>query len=140
MKGEFGALYLNQTIAVAAANARWRYHNRAIKLFDLKPSERPVLVPFDVPTSTVVDAVSDVSVEQMKLPSTFPAATDPAICQVIAAQALKEDLDGVACRSAVETTPTSWLGEELALFDTRALPQPVGPSLAFTKWYPSPRP
>ncbi len=39
--GEFGALYLNATVRVAAANARAQHSGRAIKLFDLLPEARP---------------------------------------------------------------------------------------------------
>lgn len=138
--GQFGALYLNRDIAVAAANARWRYRNRAIKLFDLRPSERPILVPFDITPSQVVDAVSDAGVQAAGLRLSYASLADHAPCQAMAAQAVREGLDGVASRSAAEATATSWIGEELALFDTQPLPKPAGRALTFAKWYPGPRP
>ena len=133
--GEFGALYFNRDIAVAAANARWRYRNRAIKLFDLKPSERPILVPFEVALLQVADAISDRGVEATDLPKNYPSSDDHVACQAIGLQAVREGLDGVASRSAAEATATSWVGEELALFDTRPLPTPAGPALTFARWY-----
>ncbi|MBV8709252.1 MAG: RES domain-containing protein, partial [Acidobacteriaceae bacterium] len=39
--GEFGALYLNADVHVAAANARAQHAGRALKLFDLLPEARP---------------------------------------------------------------------------------------------------
>jgi len=42
--GEFGALYLNKTLEVAAANARRQHAGRVIGLFDLKPARRPWLL------------------------------------------------------------------------------------------------
>jgi RES domain-containing protein len=47
-RGEFGALYLCATIAVAAANARFQFVGRAIKLFDLLPAAQPELVTVEV--------------------------------------------------------------------------------------------
>lgn len=54
--GEFGALYLNVDVHVAAAKARAQHAGRAIKLFDLVPEARPELVTFDVPWVEALDA------------------------------------------------------------------------------------
>lgn len=136
--GEFGALYLNATRRLAAAQARHQHVGRAIGLFDLRPERRPELAVFDVPPVRVVDVVSAEGVRDLGLPSTYPIDADWATCQAIARRAYVESLAGVAARSAAEARPTSFVGEELAVFDRlRLMAKAREP---FGTWYPDPAP
>lgn len=134
--GTFGALYLNATVEVAAANARWKHRNRAIKLFDLKASARPILVTLDVPSLQALDAVSDEGLRGNGFTTAYPEGASTAQCQRVARAAFDEGVRGVACRSAAEAVGGRWLGEELALFDTAAAPREIAPRRAFADWYP----
>jgi RES domain-containing protein len=138
--GEFGALYLNASVAVAAANARTQHAGRAIKLFDLLPKARPELVTFEVPTVTVLDACTPKTAGALGLPDSFPFAILWPPCQAIAREAYLNGLAGVAARSNAEVTATSCVGEELALFDrpTRVVSQTE--RRRFNAWYPDPIP
>jgi RES domain-containing protein len=135
--GEFGALYLNATLRVAAANARRQHAGRAIGLFDLRPQRRPQLATFAVPRVRVVDVVSAQGVAQLQLPSTYPVDVDWPSCQAIARRAY-ETLAGVASRSAAEARAGEVVGEELAIFDTLSLSAPR--RAPFSEWYPDPAP
>lgn len=136
-KGDFGALYLNATREVAAAQARHQHVGRAIKLFDLRPERRPELAWFPVPRITVVDAVSDDGILALGLPATYPFDVPWSACQTIARRDYHER-GGVAARSAAEAQPGFIAGEELAVFDTLRLNsthrEPFG------TWYPDPIP
>ena len=137
--GEFGALYLNATIPVAAANARAQHSGRAIKLFDLLPEARPELVTFEVLMVNVVDACSPGGVASLGFAENFPYGFAWPRCQEIGREAHANALAGVAARSNAEATETASVGEELALFEEVV----VGPSRArrrFDEWYPDPIP
>jgi RES domain-containing protein len=149
----FGALYLNATIAVAAANARHQHAGRAIQLFDLRPDARPHLVDIDVTSVDVLDVVTNGGLSAIGFPINYPYGVPRNRCQPIGASAYAARIAGVACRSTAECTPTTWVGEELALFDTfvdggsgaSAPPGGVvvtilGTPRAFDKWYPDPFP
>jgi RES domain-containing protein len=136
--GAFGALYLNATLRVAAANARRAHAGRAIGLFDLRPEERPHLATFLIPSLRVVDAVGDAGVRELGFPPTFPVDVDWAPCQAIAAHAYANGFDGAAARSAAEARFSGSLGEELAVFDTHVL-APTD-RVPFHTWYPDPAP
>jgi RES domain-containing protein len=137
--GEFGALYLNASVRVAAAQARQQHAGRAIKLFDLRPDRRPILVTFEVPRRHVVDAVDPKGRVALALPPAFPFGVTHAPCQEIARRAYRAELDGVASRSNAEATATETLGEELALFDRVPAPRELRRQ-AFAEWYPDPIP
>ena len=137
--GEFGALYLNATIKVAAANARAQHSGRAIKLFDLLPAARPELVTFEVPMVDVLDACTPAGVADLGFAENFPYRVTWPPCQAIGREAHANALAGVAARSNAEATETGSVGEELALFEEVV----VSPSKArrrFDKWYPDPIP
>ncbi len=137
--GEFGALYLNATIKVAAANARAQHSGRAIKLFDLLPAARPELVTFEVPMVDVLDACTPAGVADLGFAENFPYRVTWPPCQAIGREAHANALAGVAARSNAEATETASVGEELALFEEVV----VSPSKArrrFDKWYPDPIP
>lgn len=138
---EFGALYLNATVAVAAANARAQHAGRAIKLFDLLPKARPELVTFLVPEVTVLDASTANGIVALGLARSFPYGVEWLPCQAIARTAHAARLDGVAARSHAEAKETMVVGEELALFEESAktLDKPQT-RRSFAKWYPDPVP
>jgi RES domain-containing protein len=133
--GSFGALYLSATVEVAAANAREWHRDRAIKLFDLRPDRRPQLESFRVSERRFVDAVSDDGIAGLKMPKSYPFGVDWKQCQPIGKRAYEAGLPGVACRSAAEARLDSWLGEELALFDSAPRAQRVGRRRRFDEWY-----
>jgi hypothetical protein len=134
--GEFGGLYLCATIEVAAANARHQHRNRAIKLFDLRPQARPVLVMVNVPEDDFLDIVTDAGIAAVKLPRAFPFGITHERCWPVARRAHAARLPGIASRSAAECTPARWVGEELTLYD-RGLPvRKVGKIKPFSHWYP----
>jgi RES domain-containing protein len=137
--GEFGALYLNATVRLAAAQARHQHEGRAIALFDLRPERRPMLASFDVPPVTVVDVVTAEAIRSLGLPATYPVDVAWEACRQIARAAYQRGLAGVAARSAAEARVNDVVGEELAYFDA----QPALDALdgkAFAEWYPDPHP
>lgn len=136
--GEFGALYLNVNVQVAAANARAQHAGRALKLFDLVPSARPELVTVEVPPLDVVDAVSPAGVAALGFAEGFPFGIPWPPCQAIAREARADGISGVACRSNAEATPTRVVGEELAIFEGFAVAQRG--RRPFAVWYPDPIP
>lgn len=137
--GEFGALYLNATVAVAAANARAQHAGRAIKLFDLSPDARPELVTFKVPAADVVDACTPDGVAALRFKKNFPYGVGWPACQAIARLAHADALAGIAARSNAEATETECAGEELALFEGVAVGAPRR-RRRFGEWYPDPIP
>lgn len=138
--GSFGALYLNATLAVAAANARRQHAERAIGLFDLRPERRPWLLTVDVPKSLHLDVVTPKGIDALGLPVNYPWHVPHSRCRPIGKRAYSEQrLRGIACRSAAECTATEWIGEELAWFDRSKTLSEVD-RRAFSKWYPDPFP
>lgn len=134
--GEFGALYLCATVEVAAAVARAQHAGRAIPLFSLRPSRRPQLQSFTVTESRFVDVVTTEGVAAAGLPSTYPYGVNHEKCWLVARQAYSADERGIACRSAAESEPDFWLGEELAIFDNAPMPTAAGRRRSFSDWYP----
>ncbi len=134
--GEFGVLYLSQTLAVAAANARRQHLGRAISLFDLKPERRPHLLTVDVPRSLNLDVVTREGLSALKLPASYPWHIERERCHPIGKRAYAEHrLRGIAARSAAECMRTQWLGEELAWFDLSPRVIEVE-RRSFARWYP----
>ena len=139
--GAFGALYLNQTIDVAAANARKQHLGRAIGLFDLLPSRRPSLLEVAVPRSRLLDVVTDAGIAAAGLPASYPFGVSHARCRPVGKLAYEShEFRGIAYRSAAECTATYWVGEELAWFDVSPPLQESAPRRAFKDWYPHPFP
>lgn len=132
--GEFGALYLNQTKSVAAANARRQHAGRAIGLFDLRPARRPDLAEFPIAELTVLDVVSGAALDELELPPDYPVGVGRGRCHAIARRAYAQPLAGVAALSAAEPYAAGPAGEELAIFDTH--PQAPTKRTPFTDWYP----
>ncbi len=134
---EFGALYLNATLQVAAANARAQHAGRAIKLFDLLPQARPQLVTLKIKDVEVLDVATPKGLAALGLPVNFPFDVPWPPCQEIARTAHSAELSGVAARSAAEVTATTSVGEELALFE-HVSPGPLLSRQPFEDWYPDP--
>jgi len=133
--GFFGVLYLNENVAVAAANVRQQHARRAIKLFDLRPDRRPQLQAFSVKTALFVDVVSAEGVAAAGLPKTYPFGADYPTCRAVGLSAHSDRAPGIACRSYAESTATSFVGEELAVFDSFEAPD-AGERVRFDRWYP----
>jgi RES domain-containing protein len=138
-QGEFGALYLNATVQVAAANARARHAGRAIKLFDLLPEARPELVSFNIPATEVLDACTPEGLTKLGFAANFPYSVTWPPCQAAAREAHAAGLAGVAARSNAEVTATAFAGEELALFE-EVIVGPPQSRRRFDQWYPDPIP
>jgi len=139
--GTFGVLYLNATLAVAAANARHQHLGRAIGLFDLKSSRRPHLLTVTVPRSPVLDVVSEESLKQLRLPKSYPCGITWARCRPIGKRAyLESRILGIAYRSSAECTASHWLGEELGWFDRAPSLYESSPRQTFERWYPDLKP
>jgi RES domain-containing protein len=136
---EFGALYLNATVHVAAANARSRHAGRAIKLFDLLPKARPDLVTFEIPIDEVLDACTLEGIAALGFAENFPYGVLWPKCQAVAREAHAAELSGIASRSNAEATATASVGEELTLFEEVIVPAPSA-RRPFEQWYPDPIP
>ncbi len=136
---EFGALNLNATIQVAAANARAQHVGRAIKLFDLRPEARPELVTFEVPMVDVLDACTPEGIAALGFAENFPYGVSWPPCQAIGREAHANALAGVAARSNAEATESASVGEELALFE-EVVAGPPRARRRFDEWYPDPIP
>jgi len=142
--GRFGVLYLCRDLLVAAANARKNFDGEIHSLYDLKPEFRPVLLEFSLgrsPGHRFVDAVSGAGLSALGLPASYPltasGGTVPhARCRSVGFAAYESDEAGIACRSAAESTSTSWVGEELALFDRASGWAVSGKRRGFAEWYP----
>jgi RES domain-containing protein len=136
--GVFGALYLNATIEVAAANARRNFAGEIATLFDLQVNQRPDLVVVAVSESPFLDIITPEGLRLLRLPASYPIAVSHKRCQGIAKRAYcAKNLDGVACRSNAEATSTSLIGEELAVFDRSAGAVRQERRVPFAQWYPT---
>jgi len=135
-KGWFGALYLNATIAVAAANARRTYAGEIATLFDLLPELQPDLAVVTITQSRVIDIVSSKGIASAGLPASYPIGASWPVCQGLASVAYRLGENGIACRSKADATATEWIGEELALFDRVADLATLKSRLSFADWYP----
>jgi hypothetical protein len=124
---------------VAAANARAQHSGRAIKLFDLLPEARPELVTFEVPIVNALNACTPSGIAALGFATTFPYGVTWPACQAIAREAHAAGLPGVAARSNAEATVTTFVGEELALFEEVGVGEPQA-RCKFHKWYPDPIP
>ena len=138
--GSFPSLYLNEDIATARGQIYRMLEGSPVHPEDLDPPY--VLVTVTLPSRQVVaDAVTDVGLEAVGLPSTYPIDTNGSViphstCQPIGAEAKDQNLRGVHARSA--TTPTG-TGRELAWFPARPASRatPSGDPIPFTTWWQS---
>ncbi len=137
--GEFGALYLNATAAVAAANARALYAGSFYRPEDLQGEAELCLQEFVIPTTTLLDCFTEKGVAACGFAKTFPFKSAYPPCQAIAREELEAGHAGVSTRCASESTSTSFVGEELALFDTITETVAKGRLVRFDAWYPGTR-
>jgi len=138
--GSFGVLYLNKTRQLAALQARLNFVGSPIMLFDLKPERRPHLQSFVIPKHRLVDAVSDQGLAALGLAATYPYRVGHAVTQPIGQAAFDAGEDGIAARSALQSTkPGEWYGEELAAFERSAEEFVAGKRERFAEWYPRTR-
>ena len=126
--GAFGALYLNATVEVAAANARRNFAGEIATVYDLRPEQRPNLVE---------DAVTAAGLRTLRLPASYPLGVSHRRCQNIARRAYDAKMAGIACRSDTNATTTSYTGEELAIFDRFSQRARQRRRLRFAAWYPT---
>ncbi|MDQ2681551.1 MAG: RES domain-containing protein, partial [Candidatus Eremiobacteraeota bacterium] len=82
--GEFGALYLNATTAVAAANARVLYAGSFYQPEDLTGAAELCLQEFSISKTAVLDCFTPNGVAKCGFPSSFPFESPHAPCQTIA--------------------------------------------------------
>ena len=136
--GAFGALYLNATVAVAAANARRNFEGEIATLYDLRPQQQPVLVEVAVTESEFVDVVTATGLRALRLPASYPIGVPHRRCQNIAVRAYDtSNIAGIACRSNADATANSYLGEELAIFDRSVHLARERRRMTFHRWYPT---
>ncbi|HVA37856.1 MAG TPA: RES domain-containing protein [Candidatus Dormibacteraeota bacterium] len=133
--GSFGALYLNATIEVAAANARRLHEGELYSLDDLRPEMQPDLVPFDVERRPFVDAVGRNGLRALRLPPRTPYGVPHGPCQEAAARAYAAGELGIAAHSAADANATSFVGEELAVFDRAVGAAKARRRIRFDRWY-----
>ena len=134
----FPTLYLNEDVETARAQIYRLLAGSPVRPEDLDPPY--VLVAATLPSRQVVaDAVTDVGLEALGLPSTYPVDADGATiphaqCQPIGAEVKDEGLRGVHARSAATSDGT---GRELAWFPARTSSRatPVGGPIPFTIWW-----
>ncbi len=130
-------LYLNASIAVAAANARRVYENEIATLFDLRPEFRPDLQYVGIREDAFVDAVTPAGVRALRLPASFPHGSSHGVCQRIGGRAYAAGERGIATRSNAGATPTRTIGEELAIFDNALHLAVRRERVPFDRWYPA---
>lgn len=134
--GEFGALYLNADIAVAAANARRSLANvfgNAVTLTDIRPERRPDLALFTIASAPFVDALTPNGIDALGLPAAYPLGCDHDDCRTIARVLYAAGEAGIAARSGARPD-----GEELAVFDSHLTlaKRKRGGRQKFADWYP----
>lgn len=118
--GAFGALYLNSTVPLARAQARYKLRGQPYDIDDLDPDEQHDLVEISVGACRALDCVSVAGLRDAGLPASYPldaagAEIAHAVCQPIGAAAYAQaQLQAIACRSAADPTGND---EELAVFD-----------------------
>lgn len=134
----FPVLYLNEDVETARAQISRMLEDSPVRPEDLDPPY--VLITATLPSRQVVaDAVTDVGLEALGLPATYPkdatGATIPhATCQPVGVEVKTQNLRGVHARSAATPDGT---GRELAWFPARpsSSATPVGDALPFSKWW-----
>ena len=131
-------LYLNEDVDTARAQIQRMLEDSPVRPDDLDPPY--VLVMATLPSRQVVaDAVTDVGLDALGLPATYPidddgAAIPHATCQPIGSVVKDEGLRGVHTRSAATIDGT---GRELAWFPARRSSQATafGDPLPFSEWW-----
>jgi RES domain-containing protein len=133
-KGEFGALYLNGSVAVARENAlRFLRENFGPDVMpeDIDDAFLPALQEFAVEEAEFVDAVTRGGRAELGLPIEDATGLAHARCQAIARAAYRDGAKGVACETA-----TAVAGEELVIFDRHSsLVTMKGKRKRFRDWF-----
>jgi len=141
--GSFPALYLNEDIETARAQITRMLDDYPVHPDDLDEFEAPyVLITATLPSRQVVaDAVTDVGLNGLGLPATYPLDTDGTTiphetCQPIGTKVKDENLRGIHTRSAATPDGT---GRELSWFPARGSSKasPIGDPLPFSTWWHS---
>lgn len=134
--GEYGVLYLNRTLRMAALQAVENFRGEAHSLFDLRPERRPQLQAFGVPEDEYVDAVTDEGLTSLGLPIDYPEGVGWERCQPMGRAAFEAGERGIGCRTACRGggDPDH---EELAWFDREGVPDAVGDRMTFDRWFPT---
>jgi hypothetical protein len=134
----FGALYLNDSVALARLQASHRLARLPYGIEDLDPSEQHDLVSVEVAVLEVLDCVSDAGLQAVGLPDSYPR--DPSgkpvpwrECQPVGQAAFDDGTPGLACRSAATGAADS--DEELAVFATRSAAVTETARLSFEDWF-----
>jgi RES domain-containing protein len=139
--GSFLALYLNEDIETARSQIIRMLDGYPVHPDDLDEFEAPyVLITATLPSRQVVaDAVTDVGLDGLELPTTYPLDTEGvvvprSVCQPIGAKVMGTGLRGVHTRSAATPDGT---GRELAWFPARPSSKatPDGPPTPFHTWW-----
>ncbi|GBD84862.1 RES domain protein [bacterium BMS3Abin02] len=136
----FPVLYLNEDIDTARSQIHLMLEGQPVDPEDLDPPF--VLVTATLPRAQVVaDAVTDVGLEAVGLPRTYPVDESRARiprehCQAIGVAMHDAGLRGVHCRSAATLDGS---GRELAWFPARpsSKARQVGDSVPFPEWWGS---
>jgi hypothetical protein len=134
----FPTLYLNEDVDTARAQIYRMLEGSPVHPEDLDPPY--VLITATLPSRQVVaDAVTDVGLNGLGLPTTYPLDTEGvtvprSVCQPIGTEVRGTGLRGVHTRSAATTDGT---GRELAWFPARPSSKatPTGPSTPFQTWW-----
>lgn len=132
--GEFGALYLNASVAAAVANARRSLRLQfgdAVTFDDLQPHALPELAHFSVRSREFADAVTAEGLRHLELPVSYPEACERSRCARVARELYRAGEAGVAARCA--PLPDE---EELAIFDTHVRSARLLSREVFARWYP----
>ena len=139
----FPVLYLNEDVETARAQIHRMLEDSPVRPDDLDPPY--VLVTATLPSRQVVaDAVTDVGLDALDLPETYPldpvGETIPhATCQHIGSEVKTQNLRGVHARSAAVANGT---GRELAWFRARTSSKatPISSPRPFSEWWYSQAP
>ena len=136
--GSYPVLYLNEDVHTARAQIRQMLQDMPVHPEDLDPPY--VLVTATLPSRQIVsDAVTDVGLDALGLPATYPVdeagdTISHTVCQPIGAAIKEEGLRGVHTRSAATPEGT---GRELAWFPARTSSKATSISdpLSFSEWW-----
>ncbi len=84
--------------------------------------------------------MSDQGLTALGLPTSYPYRVGHAKTQPIGQAAFEAGEDGIAARSALQSSkPGEWYGEELAAFERFAAEFVAGQRERFAEWYPRTR-
>lgn len=134
----YATLYLNEDLATARAQIRLMLEGSPVRPEDI--DQGYVLVTATIPgRQKVADGITDVGLEALGLPSTYPLtesghSTPHEVCQPIGSDVKELGLRGIHARSAAISDGS---GRELAWFPARRSSRatPVGTPISFNEWW-----